>query len=66
MDTVGEGLLYDGFTTCILDWTNPLVRKLKLTKSNPVREATLAPAKPEDVLELDVVWSFVLKKTDNE
>jgi hypothetical protein len=29
-------------------------------------EATLAPAKSEDVLELDEVWSFVLKKANNE
>jgi hypothetical protein len=61
MDAVGEGLLYDGFTTCILVWTNQC-KKVEIDKSNPALEAVLAPAKPEDVLELDKVWSFVLKK----
>ena len=36
----------------------------KKDQSNPALEATLAPAQPEDVLELDEVWSFVLKKAD--
>ena len=35
---------------------------LKKAKSNPALEATLAPAGPDDILELDEVWSFVLKK----
>ena len=37
---------------------------LKKAKSNPALEATLAPAGPDDILELDEVWSFVLKKAD--
>ncbi len=34
---------------------------LKKDQSNPRVEQTLAPAEPEDVLELDEIWSFVLK-----
>jgi hypothetical protein len=50
-------VFWSGSTTC---------KKVEIDKSNPVLEATLAPAKTEDVLELDEVWSFVLKKTGNE
>ena len=36
----------------------------KKDERNPALKATLAPAQPEDILELDEVWSFVLKKAD--
>ena len=36
----------------------------KKGQSNPTVEQTLAQAEADDVLELDEVWSFVLKKTE--
>jgi len=35
----------------------------KKDQVNPSLEETLAPAEPDDILELDEAWSFVLKKT---
>lgn len=35
----------------------------KKDEVNPSIEETLAPVEPEDILELDEAWSFVLKKT---
>jgi hypothetical protein len=41
-----------------------LVSWLKKDEQNPSLQETLAPAQPDDILELDEVWSFVLKKLE--
>jgi hypothetical protein len=40
-----------------------LANWLKKGEQNPSIEQTLSAAEDDDVLELDEVWSFVLKKT---
>ena len=53
-----------GFNASLVSAHKPLLIGSKKDERNPALKATLAPAQPEDILELDEVWSFVLSKAE--
>jgi insertion element IS1 protein InsB len=59
-----SGRVCAGFNASLVSAHKPWLIGSKKDERNPALKATLAPAQPEDILELDEAWSFVLSKAE--